>query len=116
MEADLHNLAPAIGAVNAARRNYRFEMVPDGPEWGSCAMRISGRKAEPSDAAKGIVARTHLYFADAYSSRYRLSRAQRRLFEAWDRQFPPDAWECERERRIAKVQGNRNEVTARQCR
>ena len=26
--ADLHNLAPAIGAVNAARKNYRFGMVP----------------------------------------------------------------------------------------
>lgn len=43
-------------------------------------------------------------------------RTQRRLFETWDRQFPPDARECERERRIARVQGSRNEVTAGRCR
>ena len=116
MEADLHNLAPAIGAVNAARRNYRFAMVPEGETWGSCPMRISGRKAEPPDAAKGIVARTYLYFAEAYPSRFRLSRAQRQIFEAWDRLFPPDTWECERERRVAEIQGNRNDITARQCR
>ncbi len=117
MEADLHNLAPAIGAVNASRRNYRFGLLPSTDfDWGSCPMKIQGRVAEPPDAAKGLVARTHLYFAEAYPSRYRLSRAQRRLFEEWDRQFPPDAWECERERRIAEVQGNRNAITERKCR
>lgn len=117
MESDLHNLAPAIGAVNAARRNYRFGILPSGDyDWGSCPMKIQRRVAEPPDGTKGLVARTHLYFAEAYPSRYRLSRAQRRLFEEWDRQFPPDAWECERERRIAEVQGNRNELTVRKCR
>jgi len=62
MEADLHNLAPAIGAVNAARRNYRFGMLPMADaDWGSCAMKIRGRTAEPPDAAKGIMPRTYLY-------------------------------------------------------
>ena len=116
MEADLHNLAPAIGAVNAKRSNYRFGMLPNvEPTFGICPMKIRGRVAEPPDSAKGIVARTHLYMSDAYPARFRLSRAQRQLFEAWDRQFPPDDRECERERRIARIQGNRNEITASQC-
>lgn len=116
MESDLHNLAPAIGAVNAARRNYRFGLLPSAESsFGSCAMKIRGRVAEPPDSVKGFVARTHLYMADAYASRYKLSRAQRRLFEVWNDTYPPDEWECERERRIASVQGNRNTITANQC-
>ena len=117
MEADLHNLAPAIGAVNAARRNYRFGLLPsETSAWGSCPMKISGRLVEPPDSAKGMVARTHLYMAEAYPARFRLSQSQRRLFESWDREFPPDAWECEREQRIHEIQGNTNDFTARQCR
>ncbi|MCR5813994.1 MAG: endonuclease [Desulfovibrio sp.] len=116
MEADLHNLAPAIGAVNATRRNYRFgPLLSSDFDWGSCPIKIHGRVVEPPDYAKGLVARSHLYMANAYPARYRLSRAQRKLFEAWDKQFPPDAWECERERRIARLQKNRNELTARKC-
>ena len=117
MDADLHNLAPAIGAVNARRSNYRFGMLPNEESaFGVCAMKIRGRIAEPPDSAKGIVAaRSHLYMSDAYPARFRLSRAQRQLFEAWDRQLPPDAWECEREIHIARIQGNRNEITASQC-
>ena len=116
MEADLHNLAPAIGAVNAKRSNYRFGMLPnEEPTFGVCPMKIRGRVAEPPDIAKGIVARSHLYMSDAYPTRFRLSHAQKQLFKAWDRQFPPDAWECEREIRIARIQGNRNEITASQC-
>lgn len=77
------NLAPAIGVVNAARSNYRFGLLPSSDyDWGSCPMKIHGRVAEPPDGAKGIVARTHLYMAEAYPARYRLSRAQQQLFEA----------------------------------
>ena len=44
MEADLHNLAPAIGAVNAARRNFRFGMLTSSDfDWGACPLKISGR-------------------------------------------------------------------------
>lgn len=115
MEADLFNLAPAIGCVNAKRSNYRFTMLPNVPStFGSCSMKVAGRAAEPPDTAKGIVARAYLYMADAYP-RFQLSRAQRQLFEAWDIQYPPDDWECERESRIAEIQGNRNAFTARWC-
>lgn len=35
MESDLHNLAPAIGAVNAARRNFRFAVLTSSDlNWG----------------------------------------------------------------------------------
>jgi len=117
MEADLHNLAPAIGSVNAVRGNYRFGVLPGEPSsFGSCPMKVSRGTVEPPDSAKGMVARTNLYMADAYPQRYRLSRSQRQLFESWDRMFPPDRWECERAQRIWRVQGNPNKITESRCR
>lgn len=48
MQADLYNLYPAIGAVNALRQNYNFQMLPgEKPDFGSCEMKIADRKAEP---------------------------------------------------------------------
>ena len=85
MESDLHNLAPAIGAVNAARKNYRFGMVPEGVQSAfgeSCNFKIHDRTVEPPDSVKGLVARTHLYMAATYPKRFRLSRQQQQLFEA----------------------------------
>ncbi|MNG35222.1 Endonuclease-1 precursor [compost metagenome] len=45
----------------------------------------------------------------------RLAAQQRKLFEAWDRQYPADRWECERNRRIGKLQGNTNPFIEKQC-
>lgn len=115
MQADMHNLFPAIGAVNAARSNYAMQMLPDvPPTFGTCAVRIARRKVEPPDAAKGTVARASLYMAAAYPN-FRLSDSQQKLFRAWDRLFPPDGWECERERRIARLQGNDNPFVRQAC-
>lgn len=117
MEADLHNLAPAIGSVNAVRGNTRFGVLPGmSSTFGSCPMKVWRNTVEPPDAAKGMVARTNLYMADAYPKWYRLSDAQRKLFESWDAMFPPDRWECERAQRIWRVQGNPNKITERRCR
>jgi len=58
----MHNLAPAIGAVNALRSNYEFTMLPGvRPTFGTCEMKIEGRKVEPPETARGIIARTYLY-------------------------------------------------------
>ena len=54
----------------------------------------------------GDIARTMFYMEKTYG--FRLSDQQRKLFTAWHRQDPPDAWERERNRRIAKIQGREN--------
>lgn len=117
MEADMYNLFPAIGAVNALRSNHNYALLPDAPvTFGSCAMKIQGRKAEPPDRAKGVVARAALYFEAAYGPRhFSLSRQQRQLFEAWNRMFPVEAWECRRTKRIEKLQGNGQPFVKRAC-
>jgi len=117
MQADRHNLFPAIGAVNAARKNYSFQMLLGVPSaFGSCPMKIGNRRVEPPPQSRGVIARTYFYMDATYRPRYRMSRSQRKLFQAWDAMYPPDAWECERARRIKAVQGNANEFTERRCR
>jgi deoxyribonuclease-1 len=113
MQADLYNLYPAVGAVNALRSNYRYAMI-DGDFLGDCEMIIDDRKANPPNRAKGIVARVSLYFAETYK-RYKLSDSQRKLFEVWDRQFPVTETECKRNKIIEGIQGNVNQVMKKRC-
>ncbi len=117
MESDLYNLYPSLIAANTLRGNLNFQMLgsqaplPFGP---SCPMRMQNRHIEPPEHARGPIARTYLYMEDAYP-RYRMSEQQRKLMEAWDREYPPSSWECERARRIRKVQGNPNVFVERGC-
>lgn len=109
MEADMHNLSPAIGEVNADRSNYRFGVAGSGSvTYGQCSSKTNfkGRVFEPRDEAKGFVARVNFYMHDRYN--LRMSEQQQRLFLAWDKAYPVSAWELERNRRIAAVTGNAN--------
>ena len=117
MEADLHNLYPAIGCVNAARGNRNFALLEKGTpsSFGSCQMKIEGKRVEPPARARGIIARAYLYFEQRYA-RYNMSRQQRRLMETWDAQYPVSDWECLRNRRIKAIQGNGNPFVERVCR
>ena len=116
MQADMYNLYPAIGAVNAARSNYNYQMLPgEQPDFGSCEMKIADRKAEPPVRARGQIARSAKYMAETYGPRYKMSRQQTRLMDAWDKMYPVDAWECTRARRIERLQGNENPFVKRKC-
>ncbi|WP_434340206.1 endonuclease [Motilimonas cestriensis] len=100
MQADMYNLFPAIGAVNAMRSNYNFTMLPsEESSFGSCTMKISNRKAEPPAEARGRISRTYLYMEATYSN-YKMSSQQRKLMNAWDKTYPVSHWECERSRKI----------------
>lgn len=115
MQADMHNLFPAIGAVNALRSNYNFTMLPsDSSDFGSCDMRIENRKAQPPKNSRGRISRTYFYMEDTYP-RYKMSKKQRQLMTAWDKQFPVSQWECERARSIEKLQGNPNSIVHERC-
>lgn len=116
MQADMYNLFPAIGSVNAARSNKQYSALPWVKEssFGECMIRIEGKRFEPPDAAKGELARAGLYMAWAYPQ-YTLSRQQRQLFEAWNRQYPASDWECTRYQRIRKLQKNDNPFLRDAC-
>ena len=102
MQSDMYNLYPAIGAVNALRSNYNYAMLPAAKvTFGTCPMKIEDRRAEPPEYTRGTIGRTMLYMADSYP-KMRLSDQQRKLAEAWAKQYAPDAWECTRAKRIAR--------------
>lgn len=115
MQADMYNLYPAIGAVNAMRSNYNFTMLPSTPAmFGSCDMRIERRKAQPPESARGRIARTYMYMEQTYP-KYKMSNQQRQLMTAWDKEFPVSKWECHRAELIEKLQGNVNKVLSLSC-
>ena len=109
MEADMHNLTPAIGEVNADRSNFRFSELSGEPaKHGACDFRVSftQRAAQPRNEIKGLIARTYFYMHDRYD--LNMSDAQQRLMMAWHRLHPVSDWEQERDRRIASRMGHGN--------
>ena len=117
MQSDMYNLYPSIGAVNAERGNKNFEILPSSipNTFGSCAMKISGNKAEPPQASRGVIARTYKYMAYAYPDYFRMSPSQVRLIDAWDKSYPVQKWECERAKKVQALQDNENPFVSSHC-
>ena len=63
-EAELYNLWPANGLTNGARSNYKFSSLPGSTSFYGCNFKIKNRAVEPSNSAKGIVARANLFMSD----------------------------------------------------
>ncbi|WP_297810782.1 endonuclease [uncultured Methylophaga sp.] len=115
MQSDLYNLYPAIGAVNAMRSNYNFNMLTEAEiDFGSCSMKVENRKVEPPTESRGQIARTYLYMEQRYS-RYKMSTSQKQLMQSWNKMYPVSSWECIRAERISKIQGNSNTFVTNQC-
>ncbi len=114
IETDLHNLQPAIGEVNGDRNNFMYSQWNGGEgQYGQCPMKVDFKNKQAEPPARGAIARTYFYMRDRYQ--LRLSRQQTQLFEVWNRQYPVSQWECQREARIAKVQGNHNPYIQQAC-
>lgn len=109
IEADLHNLTPAVGELNGDRSNTPYGIVPGEPRlYGACDFEVSGKPkvTEPPDNVRGEAARIWLYMSDTYS--IELTAAQRAMFEEWSKDDPVDSWERLRNERIDAAQGNVN--------
>ncbi|MFP4309551.1 MAG: endonuclease I family protein [Desulfococcaceae bacterium] len=117
MEADMHNLVPAIGLINQRRSNRPYGMIPGEPrEFGRCDFEVTSEAAEPTDSVRGDIARTVRYMVWAYEGRIDLSRAEEQLMKSWEAADPVDDWECKRSRRIEAIQGNENPFVEAPCR
>jgi deoxyribonuclease-1 len=109
IEADLHNLTPAVGELNGDRSNLPYGIVAGEPrEYGACDFEIGGkpRVTEPRDEVRGDAARIWLYMSDTY--KIKLTTAQRKMFEEWSTADAVDTFERLRNTRIEAAQGNRN--------
>ena len=96
---DLHNLAPAIGQVNALRGNDRYAELPEvSSNFGACPAKDVQNAFEPPDCLKGDVARVWLYMNLRHG--VVISLPEREMFERWSEADPVSSWESEREQRI----------------
>ncbi|WP_324187422.1 endonuclease [Vibrio hibernica] len=115
MQADGYNLYAAVGSVNAYRSNYNFQMLSGTKsDFGSCDFHVDNRKAQPPEYARGLIARTYLYFDTTYPS-FKISKQQRQLFTAWDKQYPVTKFECDKAKIVEKYQHNTNPILADRC-
>ena len=107
-ESELYNLWPSVGLVNQARSNYRYSVLPKKNGFYGCTFEVDNqlRKIEPADRAKGIVARANLFMAQKYY--IQLSPSQQKLFEIWNKEFPPTSWEKIWASKIAEIEGYSN--------
>ena len=116
MQADMFNLFPAIGEVNGRRSNYSMAIIEgEKREFGKCDVEIKNQQIEPRESIRGEIARTYMYMDSAYPSRGIISKKNRKLFEAWNEIDPVDKWECDRAKRIERIQGNSNRVVLENC-
>ncbi|MCX8688896.1 endonuclease [Gilliamella sp. B2973] len=116
MEGDLHNLQPSIGEVNGDRSNYRYSQFTNAfTQYGQCksAVDFQTRKFQPREEIRGIIARTYFYMSDKYN--INLSDSEHKLMTAWNKTYPPDNWECNRNKLIEQIQGNDNKFVTQQC-
>jgi deoxyribonuclease-1 len=87
MEADINNLAPAIGEINADRSNYRFGMLGGAAtQYGQCDVKINfkQRVVEPPFYARKKIADAYAYMQKTYG--LKISKQQQKLFNAWQKQ------------------------------
>lgn len=107
--SDLNNLVPVVGDVNGDRSDFSMGLLEgENTAYGACDFEVSrdDDMVEPAPAVRGDIARVYLYIETTYG--LSLTEGSRRLFLAWHKADPPDAWEQERDDRIFAIQGTRN--------
>ena len=50
-----------------------------------------------------------------YPSREIISKKKMKLFDEWNQSEHEDEWECERAKRIVRVEENSNEIVMKEC-
>ena len=110
MEADMHNLVPAIGEINGDRSNYPYGNIRGEKRvYGRVDMEIdsSKRLAEPKRSILGDIARTYLYMRDKYN--LYIDPEHEKLFIKWNNQDPVSRWEKKKNLLVKDIQGDNND-------
>jgi deoxyribonuclease-1 len=117
MEADLYNLVPSVGAVNALRSNYSFIEKVDSTKIAVCTNGpiISDRKIQPPTRLKGDIARIYQYMDITYPDRGIISKRNKSIFEAWSKSDPVDKDECLIYQKKKNIQKNNNPILEKLC-
>lgn len=114
-EADLHNLWPAVGAINSSRGNKLFVEIPGNKRTLPAGVadlrcdyeRTTGTDAivEPRDPVKGEIARSLFYMHVEYGLRL---NGMTPMLKRWHFADPPNRAEHSQNKAIEKLQSIRN--------
>ena len=119
MEADLYNLFPADGALNAYRSNYQIAEIPwEERNFWECDFEIKDRKVEPPQDKKGDIARIYMYMQLVYGKKHWLkiiSNKNEKLIKIWNEIDPISKEECEVYLAKKKYQKNINPILEWPC-
>ncbi len=110
MEADMHNLVPAIGEINGDRSNFPYGNIRGEKRvYGKVDMEIDSnlRLAEPKKSILGDIARVYLYMRDRYNMY--IDPEHEKLFIKWNNQDPVSRWEKKKNLLVKQIQGDNNE-------
>lgn len=113
IEADLHNLYPALTEVNASRSSFRFgEIKGERRSFGAeCDFEVDQRRrmAEPRPAVRGEIARAMFYMAWQYQDQgLTIFSRSGKILQEWHNADRPTQQERRRNDRIERLQGKRN--------
>ena len=106
MQADMMNLVPAVGELNADRSNFRYGAdSPKVGQYGRVPFQVDfkQRRAYINPSKRGDIARIYLYMNATYD--IPLSKQEHKMMEAWDRQDLVDQWEIKRKQLITNIKG-----------
>lgn len=102
---DLHQMFPITSSTSRLRRGTSIDEARLDEPNHDCGFKTTFQTFEPSDHAKGDVARALLYLHDTY----KVPLASRLdLLQEWNKLDPPDELEQLRNQRIADIQGKSN--------
>ncbi|XDD48223.1 endonuclease [Leptospira sp. WS39.C2] len=109
MEADMHNIVPVPGEINADRGILPFgEIQGETREYGSCDFEINfkGSLAEPKPEIRGDIARIYFYMEWRYQ--IPIPEGKRKLYETWNQEDPPDTFEIRKNEIVERLQKVKN--------
>lgn len=109
MEADLHNMYPAIARVNSSRQDVNFGIIPGETEhrrFEFCDYERIPGLAEPRPITRGNIARAYFYMMQEYG--LQIADDYKEMLKQWNRSDKPTCNELRRNNIIERLQGTRN--------
>lgn len=108
MRSDVHHLFPTDVTSNSRRGNDPFGIVTGTPTWQMGGSKSNNSTFEPRDVHKGNCARAMMYFVIRYQDYSNHFSGQEGILRQWHNQYPPNAFEKNRNADIESLQNNRN--------
>ncbi|EOQ98038.1 nuclease, EndA/NucM family [Leptospira wolbachii serovar Codice str. CDC] len=109
IEADLHNIVPVPGEINADRGIFSYgEIEGEERNYGLCDFEVNFKEqtAEPKQNIRGDIARIYFYMEWKY--RITIPEGRRKLYETWNKLDPPDTFEIRKNEIIERIQSVKN--------